>query len=107
MAVVVAVGGVGAGTTYVKFPPGDGAELPPGVVTVIGTVFLPGGLVASNSVADTILIDVDAPAAPKLTPVAPLRLVPVIDTTVPPVVGPDPGAMLFSTGAGGVGGVPV
>ena len=87
-----------------KFPPGEGMDVPPAVVTVIGTVFAPGGLVASISVCEITWNDSAAPAAPKLTAVAPVKLVPASETTVPPVLGPDPGRQVSTTaGPGGLG----
>jgi hypothetical protein len=56
------------------------AEVPDGVVTVMSTVPLPGGLVTVICVAESAVI---VPAVlPKLTLVAPVRSVPVIVTRV-------------------------
>ena len=60
--------------------------VPPGVVTVTSTMPLPGGLVTVICVLESAVIVPAAP--PKLTLVAPARLVPVIVTAVPPAVVP-------------------
>ena len=60
--------------------------VPPGVVTVTSTMPLPGGLVTVTCVLESAVIVPAAP--PKLTLVAPARLVPVIVTAVPPAVVP-------------------
>jgi hypothetical protein len=61
---------------------------------------VPAGEVA---VIDVALLTVNAEAAdpPKVTAVAPVKLVPVIDTLVPPVVGPLVGETDVTVGAGG------
>jgi hypothetical protein len=41
-----------------------------------------------------------APAAPKVTAVAPVKFVPVIVTVVPPVVGPEVGVLEVTLGLG-------
>src|ERR1700730_3118290 len=63
------------------------ALVPPAVVTVTSTVPVPAGEVAVIEVA---LLTVNAVAllAPKFTAVAPVKLVPVMATLVPPAVGP-------------------
>ena len=61
-------------------------EVPLLVVTVMSTVPLPGGLVTVICVPESAVIVPAAP--PKLTLVAPARLVPVIVTAVPPAVVP-------------------
>ena len=74
-------------------------ELPPGVVTVTLTApALPGGLVTVICVPESA---VTLPAAPpKLTLVAPPRLVPLIVTAVPPAVVPLDGDNPVTAGAG-------
>src|SRR5215470_10860754 len=65
------------------------AEVPAGVVTVMYTVPVPGGLVAVICVAESMVNC--AAAAPKLTPVAAgeaVKPVPVMVTLVPPLVVP-------------------
>ena len=62
--------------------------MPPVVVTVTSTVpVAPGGAVAVMLVA-LLTVKFVALVAPNLTAVAPVRLVPVIVTVVPPVAGP-------------------
>ena len=62
--------------------------LPPGVVTVTSTTPTAwAGVVAVIEVALVTLTAVAA-APPKLTAVAPVRLLPVIVTEVPPALGP-------------------
>jgi hypothetical protein len=70
--------------------------LPPGVVTVIFTVPDPEGLVTVICVPESAVTFAAAP--PKLTPVAPLRLVPVSVTAVPPPVVPLDGDTLVTAG---------
>ncbi len=72
------------------------AALPPGVVTVMLTVPVPGGLVTVICVPES-AVTFPAPP-PKLTPVAPPRLVPVIVTAVPPPVIPLDGDSLVIAG---------
>ena len=72
--------------------------MPPGVVTVTSTVPLPAGAVAVIWVALT-TVTLVALVAPNLTAVAPVKLVPVIVTTVPPAVGPAVGLMVVTVGA--------
>ena len=64
--------------------------VPPGVVTATLTAPAgPAGVVTVNDVAEFAVI---VPAAPaNVADVAPVRFVPVIDTLVPPDVGPDEG----------------
>ncbi|HET6963194.1 MAG TPA: hypothetical protein VFH58_00375 [Acidimicrobiales bacterium] len=74
------------------------ADVPPGVVTVTSTVpAAPAGEVAVTRVESTAMTSV-AGLAPKLTPVAPVRLVPVIVTDVPPALGPDEGLTPVTVG---------
>ena len=72
--------------------------VPPGVTTVTSTVPEPAGEVAVIDVAE-IAITLVALAAPNLTAVAPVKLVPVMVTVVPPVAGPLVGLMLVTVGA--------
>jgi hypothetical protein len=75
------------------------ADVPDGVVTVMFTVPLPGGLVTVISVAES---EVIVPAVPpKLTPVAPARPVPEIVTSVSPVLNPLGGEIPVTAGGGG------
>ncbi|CAB4889582.1 unannotated protein [freshwater metagenome] len=74
-------------------------EVPPGVVTVTVTApATPAGAVAVTDVADTTTTFVAA-FAPNFTPVAPVRFVPVIVTTVPPDAGPLVGLNDVTVGA--------
>ena len=75
------------------------AEVPPGVVTVTSTVPVPDGEVAVTDVALLTMTPVAA-VAPKSTAVAPLRLVPVTVTEVPPAWGPLFGLTAVTVGAG-------
>jgi hypothetical protein len=76
------------------------AEMPPGVVTVMSTVpAVPAGLVALIWLAE-LTVKLEAALLPKSTAVAPLRLVPVMVTTVPPMLVPEVGLMPVTTGAG-------
>ena len=74
------------------------AALPPGVVTVTLAVPVAAGLVTVICVLESAVTFAAAP--PKLTPVAPLRLVPVIVTAVPPAVVPLDGDNPVTAGAG-------
>ena len=65
--------------------------MPPGVVTVMSTVPAePAGAVAVIWVA-LLTVTLVALVVPNLTAVAPVKLVPVIVTLVPPAVGPATG----------------
>jgi hypothetical protein len=76
------------------------AEMPPGVVMVMSTVpAVPAGLVALIWLAE-LTVKLEAALLPKSTAVAPLRLVPVMVTTVPPMLVPEVGLMPLTTGAG-------
>jgi len=77
-------------------------EVPPLVVTVMSTVPEPDGLVAVIAVLESAVIEPALP--PKLTPVAPDRLLPLIVTEVPPPVGPLFGLTPETTGRAGGGG---
>ena len=74
------------------------AEVPAAVVTVMFTVPLPPGLVTVICVPESEMILPAAP--PKLTLVAPVRLVPVIVTVVPPSVVPLDGEIALIAGGG-------
>ena len=63
------------------------AEVPLGVVTVTSTVPVPAGEVTVRLVAVTPLI-AGAGVGAEVTAVAPVKLVPVTVTEVPPAVGP-------------------
>ena len=75
------------------------ADVPPAVVTVTLTV-------PADSAGEVALIEValsavtEAVAVPNLTEVAPLRLVPLMVTLVPPAVGPAAGPTPVTLGAG-------
>ena len=66
------------------------ALVPPGVVTVTSTVPVPAGAVALMLVA-LLTVKLEAAVVPNFTALAPVKLVPVIATEVPPVLGPRPG----------------
>ena len=73
---------------------------PSGVVTVTLTAPVPAGLVTVRMVADMTVKSV-AGLAPKYTAVAPVKLVPVTVTPVPPAAGPKAGLLIAVTvGAG-------
>jgi hypothetical protein len=79
------------------------ALVPFGVVTVTFTVpFVPAGESAVNEVAE-LTFRFEAPAAPNLTAVAPVKFVPVIVTGVPPVAGPVFGESFLTVGEGPTG----
>ena len=78
--------------------PAETALDPPGVVTTTSTVPVPAGLTAVMVVA-LITVRFVAAAPPKLTLVAPVKLVPVMVTTAPPAAGPEAGEMLVTVGA--------
>lgn len=61
--------------------------MPPGVCTVTSTVPVPAGLVAEIEVAELTVKPVAA-VEPNRTAVAPVKLVPVIVTGVPPAWAP-------------------
>lgn len=72
---------------------------PPGAVTVTSTVpAYPTGEVAMISVVLS-TVKLDASEEPKLTAVVPMKPFPIIMTEVLPVVGPEEGLMLVTTGA--------
>ena len=71
--------------------------MPPAVVTVMSTVPAPAGEVAVMDVA-VLAVKPVAAVAPNFTPVAALKLVPVMTTVVPPAVGPLEVLMLVTVG---------
>jgi hypothetical protein len=77
----------------------DVAEVPDGVVTVISTV--PVVLVGATTINDVFDTTVKkyVGTVPKVTTVAPLKLVPVTLTTVPPAVEPVFGLTAVTVGA--------
>ena len=82
------------------------AEMPAGVVTVMCTVWVPvlstvpvqSGLVTVIFASESTVRFVAA-AAPKLTPVAPVKPLPVMTTRIPSPVGPRAGETLVIAGA--------
>jgi len=75
--------------------------VPPEVVTVTVTAPLPGGLLTVIRLPES---EVIVPAAPpKLTRLAPDRLLPLIVTEVPPPVGPLAGESPVTAGCAGGG----
>ena len=75
------------------------ALVPPAEVTRTSTVpALPTGAVAVICVA-LLTVKPLANVAPKVTAVVPLKFAPVMMTVAPPVVGPEVGEMLLTTGA--------
>src|SRR5450759_2527280 len=75
------------GATYVKRSAATIRLVPSGVVTVTSTVPAPGGEIAVIELSEP-TVKLDALVEPNLTTVAPVNLVPVMVTEVPPVVGP-------------------
>jgi hypothetical protein len=73
--------------------------VPPVVVTVTSTVPVPGGDVAVIEVLE-LTVKLVASVEPNLTVLAPLKLVPVIVTMVPPASGPLLGLTPVTVGAG-------
>jgi hypothetical protein len=88
---------VGA-AAYVNWSAVTAALVPPGVVTSTSTVPEPDGAFAVIEVLLTTLTFV-AGFVPKLTAVAPVKLEPVIVTSVPPAVPPAVGEMPVTAGA--------
>ena len=82
----------------VNWSAADVADVPPAVVTVISTVPVPAGEVAVMEVAE-LTVKPAAFVAPNFTAVAPVKLVPVIVTLVPPATGPDVGEIEVTVGA--------
>src|SRR5260370_30791689 len=84
------------------------AEVPPGVVTITWTMLQnsqlnppPAGLIAVICVSLT-TVKCMAAVAPKKTPVAQVKPLPVIVTLVPPLAGPLVGLMIVTVGGGRV-----
>jgi hypothetical protein len=73
------------------------AEVPPAVFTLTATVPEPFGDLAVISVSETTLMMVPL-VCPKSTPVAPLKLLPVMVTAVPPAARPEEGEILVTDG---------
>ena len=71
--------------------------MPAGVVTVTSTRPLPAGEFAVIEVA-VLTVNEAAAAPPNLTAVAPVKLMPVIVTPVPPAAGPLFGATAVTVG---------
>jgi hypothetical protein len=94
----------GGGVVAVNLNWSDGgltAEVPAGVVTVTSTVpVASGGEVAVMEEAE-LTTKVAAAVAPNLTAVAPVTLVPVIVTEVPPALSPEFGLRPVTVGPGG------
>ena len=90
---------VGTGAIKVKWSAEEVAEVPPVVVTVTSTVAAAcAGEGAVIWVAET-TVKLEAAVVPKWTAVAPVKLVPVMVTEVPPAVGPEVGAIEPTVGA--------
>ena len=77
---------------------GRGRRAPPAVVTVMSTVPVPAGDVAVIDVAE-LTVKLAAAVLPNFTAVAPVKLVPVMVTEVPPEFRPDPGLTAVTVGA--------
>lgn len=88
------------GGMYLKLSNGLAGLVPAGVITVTLTVPVPAGDVAVIEVAELTTTPVAA-AAPNLTAVAPVKLLPEIFTFVPPAAGPDFGDTEVTQGAAG------
>lgn len=73
--------------------------MPPLVVARTSTVPVPAGAVAVICV-ELLTVKPVALVAPKRTAVAPVKLVPVMITLLPPVVGPVVGEILLTVGTG-------
>ena len=71
--------------------------MPLAVVTVTSTVPVPAGAVAVIDVA-VLAVNPVAEVVPNFTPVAELKLVPVMTTVVPPAAGPLVGLMPVTVG---------
>ena len=81
------------------------ADVPPVVVTVTSTVPLPAGSTAVICVPET-TAKLLAAVEPNFTPLAAVKLVPVIVTVVPPAVGPEVGLIDVTVGAAGLTTIP-
>src|ERR1700733_6119457 len=88
----------GGPLVYWNWSAADSADVPAGVVTETLTVPVPAGEVAGMEVAEVTVTAV-AGVDPKLTAVAPVRLVPETETWVPPAAGPEAGETLVTVGA--------
>src|SRR5665213_2196674 len=87
---------VGAGMN-VKVP--TEVPVPFGVVTLTFTAPLPAAVTAVIWVTES-TVKLAAAVAPNFTHVAPVKLVPVMTTLVPPAAGPEVGASPATVGAG-------
>jgi hypothetical protein len=88
------------GGTKVNWSAAPAAEVPSGVVTVTSTVAAAwAGDVAVIWVAESTVNEVAA-TAPKWTALVPVNWVPVMDTVVPPAIGPELGTTEVTVGAG-------
>ena len=76
------------------------ALVPPGVVTVTSTVPAKPAMAVAVTLVALLTLKLVALVDPNLTAVAPVKLVPVIVTMVPPAVGPAVGATCVTVGAG-------
>jgi hypothetical protein len=86
---------VGTGS-YVNFGADALLDVPPGLVTVIGTLPVPAGLVA---VMDVLVMELgDSVVDPNATVVPAVKPVPVIVTDVPPARGPAEGLTPVTVG---------
>ena len=74
------------------------ALVPTGVTTVTSCTPVPAGAVAVTWVAE-LTVKLVALVAPKRTAVAPVKVTPVIVTTVPPAVEPEAGLIPVTAGA--------
>ena len=75
------------------------ALVPPGVVTVMLTVPADSAGAVAVMLVAPLIVKLVAAVDPNLTAVAPVRLVPVIVTLVPPASGPAGGATCVTVGA--------
>ena len=75
--------------------------MPPAFVTVTSTLPIPAGEVAAIDVA-LLTVNVVATTPPNLTAVAPVKLLPVMVTGVPPAAGPLAGEIEVTVGGTGV-----
>ena len=83
---------------YVKWSALEAAEVPPTVVTITSTTPAPAGSMAVICV-DELTVKEVADALPNCTAVAPVKLVPVMVTLVPPDAGPVFGLTPVTVGA--------
>ncbi len=74
------------------------ALVPASLATVTSTVPAAAGFVVAVMDVSELTVKLDAAVAPKLTAVALVSPVPVMVTTVPPVVGPAPGLTAVTVG---------